>query len=132
MPPQTQNSSKQHLCRTSLVQWDAFLSRIITVMKPEFRPTTHWQKDNQWNGIISCHHGQKKFKVQTSAGKVMASVFWDSEGILLVEFLERGATINSQRYVQTLKKLKHSIRRVQPNRMMNHDSTPVCSQGRQH
>jgi hypothetical protein len=33
-------------------------------------------------------------------------VFWDSEGILLVEFLERGATINSEQYVQTLKKLK--------------------------
>jgi hypothetical protein len=44
--------------------------------------------------------------VQNSAGKVMASIFWDSEGILLVEFLERGATINSQRNVHMLKKLK--------------------------
>jgi hypothetical protein len=39
---------------------------------------------------------KKKFKVQTSAGKVTPAVFWDREGILLVEFLERGATINSQ------------------------------------
>jgi hypothetical protein len=41
---------------------------------------------------------KKKFNVQTSAGKVTASVFWDSEGILSVEFLARGAKINSERY----------------------------------
>jgi hypothetical protein len=35
---------------------------------------------------------KNKFKVQTS----VASVFLTSEGILLVEFLDRGATINSQ------------------------------------
>lgn len=49
---------------------------------------------------------QKKFKVQASAGKVMGSVFLDSEGILLVELLERGATVISEQYLQTLKKLK--------------------------
>jgi hypothetical protein len=42
--------------------------------------------------------GKKKFSVQTSAGKIMASVFWDSEEILSVEFLERGAKINSEQY----------------------------------
>jgi hypothetical protein len=49
---------------------------------------------------------KKKFKVQASAGKVMGSVSWDSEGILLVELLERGATVISEQYLQTLKKLK--------------------------
>jgi hypothetical protein len=34
---------------------------------------------------------------------------WDREGILLVEFLERGATINSEQFVQTLKKLKNEF-----------------------
>jgi len=29
---------------------------------------------------------EDKFKEQTSADKVMASVFWDSKGIFLVEF----------------------------------------------
>jgi hypothetical protein len=38
---------------------------------------------------------ENKFKAQTSAGQVMASVFWDNEGMLLVELLKRGATINS-------------------------------------
>lgn len=43
-------------------------------------------------------------------GKTMDSVFWNSEGISLVGFLERGATISSaERYVQTLKKLKNEL-----------------------
>jgi hypothetical protein len=49
----------------------------------------------------------------------MVSVFWDSEGKLLVEFMERGATVSSERYVQTVKKLKERIRRVRPYRKMN-------------
>ena len=41
------------------------------------------------------------FKVQTSAGKVIAGVFWHSEGLLLLELLKRGATISSKRYLHT-------------------------------
>jgi hypothetical protein len=48
---------------------------------------------------------ENKFKVQT-AGIVMASVLWDNESILLLEFLKRSSIINSQQKVQTLKKLK--------------------------
>jgi hypothetical protein len=62
---------------------------------------------------------EKKSKVQTSEGKVMASVFWESQGIVLVEFLKRGATMNSVRYVQTLRKLKQPVRGFRPNRSMN-------------
>jgi hypothetical protein len=32
----------------------------------------------------------------------MANVFWDSAEMLLVVFLKRGTTINSERFVQTL------------------------------
>lgn len=48
----------------------------------------------------------------------MGSIFWDSEGILLVELLERGATVISEQYLQTLKKLKQRIKKVLPNRKM--------------
>jgi hypothetical protein len=44
---------------------------------------------------------EKKFQLQTSVANVMASVFFESEGILLVKFLERGTTINPEQYVQT-------------------------------
>lgn len=49
-----------------------------------------------------------------SAGKVMATVFWDSKGILLIDYLERGTTINADRYCDVLKKLKNAIRRKRP------------------
>ena len=49
----------------------------------------------------------KKFKAQNSAGKIMATVFWD--------FLPKGETINSEVYIETLRKLKAKIRRVRPN-----------------
>jgi hypothetical protein len=38
---------------------------------------------------------EEKFKVQTSAGDVMVTIFWDTERILLVGFLKRGAAIRS-------------------------------------
>jgi hypothetical protein len=50
-----------------------------------------------------------KFKVQTCAGKVIAGIFWGSEGLLLVEFLESNAIINSEQYVQTLKKFRQGM-----------------------
>ena len=32
----------------------------------------------------------------SSAGKVMASVFWDAKGILFVDYLPKGQTINGE------------------------------------
>jgi len=62
---------------------------------------------------------ENKCKVQTLAGKVIASVVWDSQEILLVAFLMRSATIISERYVLALKKIKQRIPRVQLNRKMS-------------
>ena len=36
------------------------------------------------------------------AGKVMASVFWNAHGVLFIDFLEKGKTINSERYIGQL------------------------------
>jgi len=40
---------------------------------------------------------KKKFKTQPSAGKVMLTLFWDSEGPILEDYLEKGHTMNSAR-----------------------------------
>ena len=39
----------------------------------------------------------------------MCTIFWDRQGVLLVEFLPQGTTINSAVYCETLKKLRHAI-----------------------
>jgi len=51
----------------------------------------------------------KKCKTKAPAGKVMPTVFWDSEGIVLTDFLGKGATVNSEIYNETIrnKKMHH-------------------------
>jgi len=52
---------------------------------------------------------RKKFKQTFSIRKIMCTVFWDRQGVLLVEFLPQGTTINSAVYCETLKKLRRAI-----------------------
>jgi hypothetical protein len=41
----------------------------------------------------------------------MATVFWDSQGVILIDFLEAGVTVNSDIYIATLQRLKQAIRK---------------------
>ena len=50
----------------------------------------------------------KKFKQESSVRKIMATVFWDRMGILLVYFLEPGLTINADAYCETVRKLRRA------------------------
>ena len=40
----------------------------------------------------------KKFKTQPSAGKVMATVFWDAQGVIMLDFLAKKSTITVAYY----------------------------------
>jgi len=44
----------------------------------------------------------KKFMVKKSAGKVMATVFWNEKGLLLLEFMPQKNTITGQTYANTI------------------------------
>jgi len=48
----------------------------------------------------------KKFRVQKSAGKVLASIFWDQDGILHIDYLPKGQTMNAEYYSSLLVQLK--------------------------
>jgi histone-lysine N-methyltransferase SETMAR len=52
---------------------------------------------------------KKKFKQTISTRKIVCTVFWDRKGVLLVEFLHQGSTINTGIYCNTLKKLRRAI-----------------------
>ena len=45
-----------------------------------------------------------------SAAKRMATVFWDAQGVILVEWVPKGATINTQYYVTVLENLRLAIK----------------------
>ena len=44
----------------------------------------------------------KKFKTQLSAGKVMATVFWDAQGVIMLDFLAKKSTITGVYYANLL------------------------------
>ena len=46
----------------------------------------------------------KKFKTSTSSGELMATVFWDMHGVLLLHFSPPNETFNSAAYQAILKK----------------------------
>ena len=54
----------------------------------------------------------KKFKTVPSAGKILLTVFWNSQRVYMTEFLEAGNTVNSARYVETIKNLRRRVCRV--------------------
>lgn len=51
-----------------------------------------------------------KVRTTVSAGKRMASVFWDRQGILLIKWLPEGRTVNSTYYCEVLRDLRTAIR----------------------
>ena len=60
-----------------------------------FDPETK-QQSKQWKHVTS--PTPVKFRKIDSAGKVMASVFWDSEGVLMIDYLQRGKTVTGVYY----------------------------------
>ena len=48
-------------------------------------------------------------KMQTLASKVLASVFWDAQSILSIDYLKKRRTINSEYYIALLVGLKKDI-----------------------
>ena len=79
----------------------------------------HFEPETKRQGM-EWHHlhspSKKKAKTVPSAAKVTGTVFWDAEGLILAEFLERGQTITAARYVQTLHKLRRALHDKRPGR----------------
>ena len=48
--------------------------------------------------------------MQKSAGKVLASIFWDQDGILFIDYLPKGQTINAEYYSPLLVQLQDSLK----------------------
>ena len=73
----------------------------------------------------------KEFKSLRLPGKVMTTVFWDVEGVILVDFMLQVATINLDTYIGILRKLKARLKRVRPNLEMS-KSLLQCDNARPH
>lgn len=109
-----------------------FLRRFVTVDETwihHYTPETK-QQSKQWTA-----RGEptpKKAKTVPSAGKVMATVFWDSKGILLIDYLQKGKTITGEYYANLLDKLKTAVVEKRPGMtkkkvLFHQDNAPVHS-----
>jgi GrpB-like predicted nucleotidyltransferase (UPF0157 family) len=70
------------------------------------------QQSKQWTEA-GCS-APKKTRSVPSSGKVMASVFWDAEGILFIDYLEKGKPITREYYSNLLTRLDKKIRDKRP------------------
>ena len=69
----------------------------------------HWDPDSKKESMQWKHPGSsppKKFRTQPSASKVMATVFWDSKGIILIDYKPAGTSITGEYYASVIKQLR--------------------------
>ena len=88
-----------------------FLQRIVTEDETWVH---HFEPESKRASMEWRHPTSKKFKSHQSAGKVMLTVFWNNAGVILVDVMSKGGTINSDVYIDILKKLKAKTQRVRP------------------
>lgn len=70
----------------------------------------------------------KRPKTQESAGQVMASIFWDTNGLLLIDFLPKGQKINSDYYIALLDRLNDAFKQKRKWQEKNHSFTKTTLQ----
>lgn len=96
-------------------------------MKHHYTPETK-EQSKQWVG--KGESAPKKAKTVPSAGKVMATVFWDSQGIILIDYLEKDTTITGAYYSSLLDRLKTKLQEERPRLahkkvLFHHDNAPA-------
>uniref|UniRef100_A0A1B6GF22 Tc1-like transposase DDE domain-containing protein n=1 Tax=Cuerna arida TaxID=1464854 RepID=A0A1B6GF22_9HEMI len=77
-------------------------------MKHGFRISRPNRSNRAWTGDT---HSPVKVKARQtlSQRKIMVSVIWERHGVLLVDVMQRGITINVEAYCQTQRKLLRAI-----------------------
>jgi len=87
-----------------------FLSRLVSADENWLH---HHDPETKQQLMVWRHSGSprpKKFRVQKFPGKFLASIFWDQDGILLIDYLPKGQTINAEYYSFLLVQLKDILK----------------------
>lgn len=107
-----------------------FLRRFVTVDETWIHHYTPETKEQSKQWTAKDEPAPKKAKAVPSAGKVMATVFWDARGIIMIDYLEKGKTINSAYYTALLDSLDEKIKEQRPHLakkkvLFHQDNAPV-------
>lgn len=87
-----------------------FKRRFITANETWIHLYTPETKEQSKQWTEAGASAPKKAKAVQSACKVMPTVFWDYKGTLLIDYLQKGKTINSEYYCNLLDQLHLKIR----------------------
>ncbi|KAL7739287.1 hypothetical protein ACLKA6_002625 [Drosophila palustris] len=91
-----------------------FLRRFVTVDETWIHHHTPESKEQSKQWISTGETTPKKAKIGLSANKVMATVFWDARGVIHVDYLEKGRTINGEYYSNLLGQFDSELSSVSP------------------
>lgn len=92
-----------------------FLRRFVTVDETWIHHYTPEMKEQSKQWTARGESAPKKAKTVPSAGKVMATIFWDSRGIIHTDYLEKGRTITGQYYSELLGRFDAELRKKRPH-----------------
>ena len=112
--------SSQELLEVSNANPEDFHTRLVTGDETWLH---HWDPDTKNESMQWKRPGSpppKKFRTQSSASKVIAMVFWDSKGIILIDYKPAGTSITGEYYANVIKQL-----RVAAGVLLLHDNAPV-------
>ena len=128
-----QTATRASVCSALLKRFrskDDFLLRLVTVDETwvHYYEPENKAQSRQWLGPGS--PGPKKFKTQPSTGKVMATVFLDAKGVIMLDFLPKRSTITGVYYANLLDQLRTAIRenrrgKLSKSVLLQHDNARV-------
>ena len=112
------------MCTVLLPPGDNPIAVTKYIISYHYAPETK-QQSMEWQ-----HPVPKKFRVQKSSGKVLASIFLDENGILFTDYLPKGQTINAQYYLSLLVQLKDILKEKRRGKFTKgvlflHDNAPA-------
>jgi len=122
-------SSEQHLEFFWRDQND-FLLQLVTMDETWL---CHYDQETKQQPVDWWHSGSpcpQKFQVQKSAGNFLALIFWDQDGILLIDCIPKCQTINAEYYSSLLVQLKDILKErrhgiVTKGVLFLHDNSPA-------
>ena len=96
-------------------------------MDPHYTPETK-EQSKQWTK--SGESALKKTQTVPLAGKIMATVFWDSRDIIFTDYLEKGRTITGQYYADLLDRFDAELKKKRPHLakkkvLFHHNNAPA-------
>ncbi|XP_011251320.1 histone-lysine N-methyltransferase SETMAR-like [Camponotus floridanus] len=92
-----------------------FLRRFITVDETWIHHNTPETKEQSKQWISRGESAPKKAKAVLSANKVMATVFWNARGIIHIDYLQKGKTINGEYYANLLDRFNDVLKEKRPH-----------------